>query len=236
MQDDAGLNDQLYCDFFCSGKIMNDWRTIADIRREYGDLELNEKILEANPFNQFKIWFEATLITEKSDPTAMVLSTVDENGWPDSRVVLLKGIENDTFIFYTNYDSNKAIQLQHTPYAALNFYWPQMARQIRIRGRVKRTPREDSDLYFSNRPLESQLSAIASPQSREIVDRQVLEDAFNRLLHEYRQKPVVRPRNWGGFYIIPDEMEFWQGRDNRLHDRFHYLRQNDNWIVRRLAP
>lgn len=215
---------------------MNDWRTIADIRREYGELELSEKLIEADPFNQFKLWFDATMITEKSDPTAMVLSTVDENGWPDSRVVLLKGIEKDTFVFFTNYDSNKAKQLQHTPYAALNFYWPQMARQIRIRGRVKRTSKEESDLYFSSRPLESQLGAIASSQSREIANRQVLEDAFNNLLAEYRQKPVVRPCNWGGFYLIPDEIEFWQGRDSRLHDRFHYFKQHDNWVFRRLAP
>lgn len=215
---------------------MNDWRTIADIRREYGDLELTETIIQPNPIDQFKLWFEATQTTEKSDPTAMVLSTVDEKGWPDSRVVLLKGLEQDTFVFYTNYDSNKSMQLQQTPYAALNFYWPQMARQIRIRGRVKRTGSEQSDAYFSHRPLESQLSAVASPQSSEITDRQVLEDAFNKLLVEHRQTPVIRPQNWGGYYVIPDEMEFWQGRDSRLHDRFHYFKQNGSWVFRRLAP
>lgn len=215
---------------------MADWRTVADIRREYGELELTEDRLEANPFDQFKFWFEATRISEKSDPTAMVLSTVDEKGWPDSRVVLLKGLEKDTFVFYTNYDSNKSIQLQHTPYAALNFYWPQMARQVRIRGRVKRTGESQSDLYFSQRPIESQLSAMASHQSQQLGNRQELEDAFNKLISEYRHKPVIRPRNWGGYYVIPDEMEFWQGRDNRLHDRFHYFRLNDNWVCRRLAP
>lgn len=215
---------------------MTDWRTVADIRREYGDLELTEDRLEANPMDQFKLWFEATRISEKSDPTAMVLSTVDEKGWPDSRVVLLKGIEKDAFVFYTNYDSNKSIQLQHTPYAALNFYWPQMARQVRIRGRVKRTAESHSDLYFSQRPIESQLSAMASHQSQPLANRQELEDAFNKLVNEYRHKPVIRPCNWGGYYVIPDEMEFWQGRDSRLHDRFHYFRQNGNWIGRRLAP
>ena len=215
---------------------MQDWRTIADIRREYGDLNLTEELLEKNPFDQFKLWFEETLVSEKSDPTAMVVSTVDKRGWPDSRVVLLKGIENDTFVFYTNYESSKAIQLQHTPYCALNFYWPQMARQVRIRGRVKRTSKEQSDSYFAKRPVESQLSAMASSQSREVADRKSLEDAFNELVARFGQQPIVRPQNWGGYFVIPDEIEFWQGRDNRLHDRFHYFMQEGRWTFRRLAP
>jgi pyridoxamine 5'-phosphate oxidase len=215
---------------------MQDWRTIADIRREYGDLKLTEKSIEKNPFDQFKRWFEETLVSEKSDPNAMVISTVDKKGLPDSRVVLLKGIDNDAFIFYTNYESNKAIQLQHIAYCALNFYWPQMARQVRIRGRVERTSSEESDSYFVKRPVESQLSAMASPQSRQIANRKFLEDAFNKLVAHHSQQPIVRPQNWGGYRVIPEEIEFWQGRNNRLHDRFHYFIQEGQWISHRLAP
>ncbi|WP_347252417.1 pyridoxal 5'-phosphate synthase, partial [Legionella sp.] len=149
---------------------MNDWRTIADIRREYGDLNLNEEAINECPIAQFKLWFEQGLTTEKSDPTAMVLSTVDEKGRPDSRVVLLKELDEGAFVFYTNYNSIKSLQIQHTPYVALNFYWPQLVRQVRIRGRVKRVSRKQSDVYFASRPLSSQLSAIASPQSQKIID------------------------------------------------------------------
>lgn len=215
---------------------MTEWKTLADIRREYGELSLNEATLKTYPISQFKLWFEEVLANEKSDPTAMVLSTVDEKGHPDSRVVLLKGLEEGAFIFYTNYQSKKSLQLGHTPYAALNFYWPQMVRQVRIRGRVKRVSKEQSDAYFATRPLTSQLSAIASPQSQEIDDRRTLEEALNRLIEEYAQKPIIRPKHWGGYMLIPDEIEFWQGRDNRLHDRIVYYKKKGLWAYRRLAP
>lgn len=215
---------------------MADWRTIADTRRNYGELSLNEEQVEKNPIDQFKIWFAEIVETETSDPTAMVLSTVDERGLPDSRVVLLKGVENNSFVFYTNYDSNKAVQLRHTSYAALNFYWPSMARQVRVRGAVVCASNEQSDSYFSSRPLESQLSSIASPQSREISGRQWLEDEFQKLIAKHGQQAIIRPQNWGGYVVIPDEVEFWQGRDNRLHDRLHYGRKQDDWVRRRLAP
>jgi len=215
---------------------MTDWRTIADVRREYGVLSLNEDEAEKDPFSQFRRWFEEIVAVEKYDPTAMVLSTVDEKGFPDSRVVLLKGIENEAFIFYTNYESTKAVQIMHTPYVALNFYWPVMSRQVRIRGRVKKTATEQSDAYFKSRPLESQLSAVASPQSKKIENRQDLEKAFNKLVSENGQQAVVRPTNWGGYLVLPDEVEFWQGRDNRLHDRLHYFQQQGEWTLRRLAP
>lgn len=215
---------------------MSDFRTIADIRREYGDLRLDEDNLLANPFEQFKQWFKEILVTERNDPTAVVLSTVDEQGWPDSRVVLLKGLEEETFIFYTNYESAKAKQLQHTPYAALNFYWPQMARQVRVRGRVNKVPSETSDAYFASRPHESQLSALASPQSQEIANRKILDEAFNKLLAAHKDAVLIRPQHWGGYCVHPDEIEFWQGRDNRLHDRIQYVKQAGRWHWRRLAP
>ncbi|KGP62355.1 pyridoxine 5'-phosphate oxidase [Legionella norrlandica] len=215
---------------------MSKYRSLADIRRDYGELRLSEDMAEEDPISQFKLWFDDVLQNEKNDPTAMVLSTVDERGFPDSRVVLLKGLDEGNFIFYTNYQSVKAMQIQKHPYAALNFYWPQMARQVRVRGRVKKVSSEQSDTYFSSRPLKSQFSAIVSPQSRQIADRASLEEALNLLIQQHGQEPVVRPDNWGGYMIIPDEIEFWQGRDNRLHDRIHYYRQGNQWLHRRLAP
>ncbi|STX30033.1 pyridoxine 5'-phosphate oxidase [Legionella beliardensis] len=217
---------------------MTDWPTIAGIRREYGNLNLDDNSIEQDPFILFKSWFEEILKVEKSDPTAMVLSTVDTQGHPDSRVVLLKGIENGAFIFFTNYESNKARQLKYMPYAALNFYWPQMARQIRIRGAVEKTTATQSDAYFVTRPLESQLSAIASPQSRPVQDRQTLEASFKRIESLYQQQQqVTRPDYWGGYCLIPNEIEFWQGRDKRLHDRLQYYKDSSNeWLHQRLAP
>lgn len=215
---------------------MKAWKSIADIRREYGDLQLSESLLEANPLDQFKLWFEETSTSEKSDPTAMVLSTVDEEGLPDSRVVLLKGIEEDSFIFYTNYESSKGKQLANKAKAALNFYWPQMARQVRIRGKVKKVSSELSDAYFASRPLESQISAIASAQSIELPNRQILEEKYQKLIFEHHEKAVKRPPNWGGYAVLPDEVEFWQGRDSRLHDRFKYVKENEAWSIKRLAP
>lgn len=215
---------------------MGNWKTLADIRREYGELSLSEGEISNCPITQFKRWFEEVLSVERSDPTAMVLSTADEQGFPDSRVVLLKGLEEDAFIFYTNYQSIKALQLNHTPYAALNFYWPEMARQVRVRGRVKRTSQQQSDTYFASRPLASQLSAIVSAQSQQISDRKSLEEALNKLIAEHGQKAVVRPENWGGYLVIPDGIEFWQGRNNRLHDRIYYYKKKGEWVYCRLAP
>jgi len=216
--------------------IMTKWKDLSDIRRDYGELSFSEDDAQACPIAQFDRWFADVLQTEKSDPTAMVLATVDEQGYPDSRVVLLKGVVEGGFVFFTNYESAKAMQLRHTPYAALNFYWPQMARQVRIRGRVKQTNATQSDTYFASRPIMSQLSAIASPQSTEISGREELEQRLNLLIAAHQQGPVVRPTHWGGYIVIPDEIEFWQGRDNRLHDRVHYYRQKGQWVHRRLAP
>ncbi|CEG55898.1 pyridoxamine 5'-phosphate oxidase [Legionella fallonii] len=215
---------------------MNNFRSLADIRRDYGELSLNDDSISQDPIAQFKLWFEDVLKNEKNDPTAMVLSTADEQGRPDSRVVLLKGLNDGNFVFYTNYQSAKAMQINGNPHAALNFYWPEMARQVRVRGRVKKVDKEQSDQYFSSRPTKSQLSAIVSRQSQEIIDRTVLEKALNDLIQNQQQELVVRPNYWGGYMIVPDEIEFWQGRDNRLHDRIQYFRQKDEWIHRRLAP
>ena len=212
------------------------WPNLASIRRDYGELSLSEAQALSDPLAQFKRWMEEVLQVEKSDPTAMVLSTVDEQGHPDARVVLLKGIESGAFVFYTNYQSAKAMQLNEHPQAALVFYWPQMARQVRVRGRVKKVTAKQSDDYFASRPVYSQFSAIVSPQSDEISSRDELEAGLNKMIAQYGQEPVARPEYWGGYQLLPEEIEFWQGRDNRLHDRIHYFKRQNEWHKRRLAP
>lgn len=215
---------------------MTHWKTISDIRREYGNLSLSEEDANENPIRQYELWFADVVKTEKSDPTAMVLSTVDEHGHPDSRLVLLKEIKDGAFVFYTNYQSPKSKHICAMPYVALNFYWPEMARQIRIRGRAQKISKKQSDDYFYSRPRVSQLSAITSPQSSEINGRAELEQTLNALIAKHQQQPIVRPEYWGGYEVTPDEFEFWQGRDSRLHDRIHYFRQQGKWAHRRLAP
>ncbi|KTC66455.1 pyridoxamine 5'-phosphate oxidase (plasmid) [Legionella adelaidensis] len=215
---------------------MSKWQTLADIRREYGNLTLTEEEALESPIEQFELWFAEVLKSEKSDPTAMVLSTVDERNIPDSRIVLLKEIDKGNFVFFTNYLSAKAVQIRKNPYVALNFYWPETARQVRVRGRVKETSKVKSDAYFASRPLPNQLSALISPQSEEITSREELEKRLNDLIESEQKDPIVRPVHWGGYEVIPDEIEFWQGRDNRLHDRIHYFHENGKWVHRRLAP
>lgn len=213
---------------------MDNLKNFSDIRRDYGSLSLNEEVVLDDPIAQFELWFAEVLEKEQHDPTAMVLSTVDEQGHPDSRVVLLKGISEDHFLFYTNYQSMKGRQLQSEPYAALNFHWPVMARQVRIRGPVKKLSAKESDSYFASRPFKSQLSAIVSPQSQEIRDRRVLEEALNEL--EQSHTTIARPKHWGGYKLAPEQIEFWQGRDNRLHDRIQYIKEATKWLKHRLAP
>ncbi len=214
---------------------MTVWKTMSDIRRDYGQLSLSEENTNDCPIAQFELWFSEVVKTEKSDPTAMVLSTVDDCGHPDSRVVLLKGIVKGSFVFYTNYQSTKSKHMGKIPYVALNFYWPEMARQVRIRGEVKKTTKTQSETYFSSRPINSQIGAAISPQSSEISGRAELERAYDEMVAKH-QEPIMCPINWGGYIVTPSEIEFWQGRDNRLHDRVHYYKQNGKWTHRRLAP
>lgn len=209
---------------------------MADIRREYGNLELTESSIQDSPILQFNYWFEQVIQIEPSDPTAMVLSTVDEEGHPDSRVVLLKGIEKDAFVFFTNYLSTKGKQLSQNNHAALNFYWPNMARQVRIRGTIKKTSSAYSDAYFTSRPFTSQLGALVSPQSQPISSRMILEEKYKSLMEESGNKQIKRPLHWGGYLLEPEFVEFWQGRDNRLHDRILYIKSNEKWDITRLAP
>lgn len=209
---------------------------LADIRRDYGVLGLDEESAVIDPIMQFHNWFDEVLRVNNSDPTAMVLSTTDQRGYPDSRVVLLKGLDAYGFVFYSNYNSTKAQQLLINPQAALNFYWPELSRQVRVRGQIVKTSIEQSNEYFSSRPINSQLSAIISPQSQQIPSRAYLDEQLTALISKQADDMVLRPDYWGGFVLQPSEIEFWQGRDNRLHDRICYVKHGEGWTHHRLAP
>ena len=198
---------------------------------------LDESKVPANPIDFFRRWFNEAIASGSRLPDAMNLATATKDGKPSARMVLLKGVENDGFVFYTNYNSQKARELDENPRAALVLYWTQLDRQVRVEGRVERTSAAESDEYFQTRPRESQLGALASPQSEVIESRDVLEESFRKLDEQYRDQPVARPAHWGGYRLKPELIEFWQNREGRLHDRILYDRQADgSWTIKRLAP
>jgi pyridoxamine 5'-phosphate oxidase len=210
--------------------------SFPDIRREYLGEPLSEAESADDPLQQFTRWFEQVRGTE-SDPTAMVLATATPEGRPSARTVLLKGIDERGFVFYTNYESRKAREMDATGRATLLFFWRSLERQVRIAGAVERVSAAESDAYFESRPLDSRLSVYASRQSDVIANRHVLEDAFERAKRSYGEGPVPRPQWWGGYRVVPDEFEFWQGRASRLHDRLQYVKSADGtWQRQRLAP
>ncbi len=199
--------------------------------------ELDEKDVGTNPIDLFRQWFSAALGCGARLPESMTLATVNSEGKPSARMVLLKGVDDAGFVFYTNYRSRKAREMEQNPQAALVFYWSQLDRQVRVEGRVERVSSQESDDYFKTRPRESQLGAIASPQSEVIESRSFLEARFKELAEEYGDGPVERPAHWGGYRVVPQRIEFWQNREGRLHDRLLYERQDgDSWSVQRLAP
>jgi pyridoxamine 5'-phosphate oxidase len=234
--------------------------SIADLRREYNLTGLRRKDLEADPILQFKRWFEQAQGSQASgrlrkffvrlykrlllmggaelmDLTAMTLATADKEGRPSARVVLLKGVDERGFAFYTNYESRKAQELAENPQAALVFYWSDQERQVCIAGEVGKLSSEESDAYFKTRPHGSRLGAWASKQSGVIRDRAALEEKWKQMEAKYPGEEIPRPAFWGGYLLRPKRMEFWQGRANRLHDRFRYTRQADqSWVIERLSP
>lgn len=214
----------------------NTQSNLAHVRRQYGALALDEHQMDENPILQAQIWLKQATGTEVEDPTAMVLSTVDDQARPDARVVLLKAINENGFVFFTHYGSQKGVQLKQHPYAALTLYWPVLARQLRIRGSILKLTESESNDYFASRPYLSQLSACVSQQSQPIPDRAYLESAIKACRAQYVPGTVPRPDDWGGYIVIPLEIEFWQGRDNRLHDRVQYRLDGQNWRKIRLAP
>lgn len=209
---------------------------IADIRTDYRKASLSEHDVAANPITQFSKWFEEALHAEIPEINAMGLSTVTAEGHPASRIVLLKEIDAHGFVWFTNYESRKGHELAQHPYASLLFHWIELERQVRIEGRVEKTSAEESDSYFAIRPLGSRIGAIASHQSQPVADRQILEKQFTQVQEQVGEHPV-RPAHWGGYRLIPNHMEFWQGRPSRLHDRIAYtLDGNGQWQRQRLQP
>jgi len=198
--------------------------------------ELNEGSINKNPFIQFTKWYESILSSNLNDPTAMMLSTADVNGNPSARIVLLKEIDDRGFVFYTNYESRKGKDLKENPKAALTFFWDELRRQIRIEGRIEKISKEISKKYFSSRPRESQIGAWISEQSSVIPNRKFLENKFDELEEKFSNEEIPLPDFWGGYRVIPNYFEFWQGRENRLHDRICYKKENDEWKLFRLAP
>ena len=210
---------------------------IAALRKDYTRDGLDESSVHSDPFLQFSSWLNEAITAEVYEPTAMVLSTVSSQGAPSSRVVLLKGLDNGSMLFYTNYDSRKGKELMQNPNAALLFFWPELERQVRIEGTVERASAETSTAYFHSRPFESQLGAASSPQSQVIPSRQVLDQRFAELAAINAGRTTIeRPDNWGGFALTPHAIEFWQGRPSRMHDRLRFRKADENWIVERLAP
>jgi len=211
--------------------------TLADLRKEYSLAGLSEKDVAKDPYRQFEKWFQEAEAAKVHEPNAAVLATAARDGRPSARMVLLKAVDGRGFVFYTNYHSRKGRELESNPRAAYLFPWVALERQVVVEGAVARVAKEESEAYFHSRPRASQLAAWASPQSTIISGRDVLEEAMRAVERKYSGVDAPRPPNWGGFRIIPDSVEFWQGRRNRLHDRLRYRRdESDAWIVERLAP
>lgn len=198
---------------------------------------LDEQRIERDPIKQFQLWFDDAIAAKLPMPDATSLATVTPDGRPTARMVLLKQVDADGFVFFTNYQSSKARQLEINPYAALVFYWPQLERQVRVEGKVEKTSAEESAAYFRTRPRESQIGAWASPQSEVISAREILEQRAHELAEQYCDREIDCPMHWGGFRLLPDRIEFWKGRVGRLHDRILYELQPDgSWTIKRLAP
>jgi len=209
---------------------------ISEIRNDYTLRQLNELDVDSDPFVFFNEWLNEAIDSECNEPTAMTLATSTFDGKPSARIILLKGADKEGFTFYTNYDSRKGSQILQNPYGALLFFWPELQREIRIEGAIKKADEEQSDDYFKSRPTKSQISAWASPQSKVIPSRKYLESLKSDFQEEFSRRTIPRPANWGGYILVPTLFEFWQGRANRLHDRIQYTLQNDEWIIERLAP
>jgi pyridoxamine 5'-phosphate oxidase len=208
---------------------------IADLRQEYMRAGLTEADALPDPYAQFERWFGEAMAAGVPLANAMTLATVGADGAPDARVVLLKGIAQGGFVFYTNYQSRKGRQLAARPEACLVFLWSQLERQVRIAGRVAKVAAGDADAYFETRPLGARLSAWASAQSAPVADRAALERAMDQARARFGERPP-RPAHWGGYRLVPERIEFWQGRENRLHDRLLYRRAEGAWQIERLAP
>lgn len=213
-------------------------KAIANLRKDYTLQDLNETEVNPNPFVQFKKWFDQALSSNIPEPNAMTVATTTTQGKPSARMVLLKDFDERGFVFYTNYNSQKGQELAENPQASLVFWWAELERQVRIFGRVEKVSDAESDKYFYSRPFNSRLGAWVSNQSEVIESREVLEQRLQQLTEKYQNQDIPRPSHWGGIRVIPREIEFWQGRSSRLHDRLVYTRNriDDSWKIQRLSP
>ncbi|MCG6167470.1 pyridoxamine 5'-phosphate oxidase [Leptospira sanjuanensis] len=210
---------------------------IAEIRTSYTLSSLDIEDAGNDPVLFFQKWFQEAVLSEVAEVNAMTLATASKDGRPDARTVLLKGITNDSFVFYTNYESRKGKEMDENPRACLVFFWSELERQVRIEGSVSKVSREESEEYFHSRPRESQIGAATSPQSEEIPDRKFLEERYQKLISKYEGKEIDLPSNWGGYAVHPERIEFWQGRSSRLHDRIVFEKKSDSsWRKFRIAP
>jgi len=209
--------------------------SIAQLRKNYTFGQLSEAEVSPNPLDLFQVWFDQAIKAECPEPNSMTLATADVAGNPSARIVLLKGADSTGFTFFTNYESQKGKELAARPHAALLFHWHELERQVRIKGAVERVSPAESDAYFHSRPAASRIGAWASPQSSEIPNREFLEEAEKRFVADFGNQPP-RPEHWGGYRLHPTEIEFWQGRPSRLHDRIHYQLDGAQWRITRLAP
>jgi pyridoxamine 5'-phosphate oxidase len=209
---------------------------LASIRREYALRELSRKTVDPDPFTQFSCWMDEALKAEVPDATAMTLSTVDADGRPSARVVLLKGVDAAGLVFFTNYGSKKARDIEANAFVSLHFFWRELERQLSVRGTASRVSREESEAYFATRPRDSQIGAWASSQSSELASREDLEARVAEISLEYEGRDVPCPPFWGGFQVAPVSFEFWQGRVSRLHDRISYRLDGHDWKISRLSP
>ncbi len=210
--------------------------SISDLRRDYRQQALLETEVNANPILQFQSWFEQAVQAELPEPNAMTLGTVSADHQPSARMVLLKGFDQQGFVFYTNYLSRKGQDLAQRPWAALVFWWAELERQVRIEGKVMKVSDSETEAYFESRPRSSQLGAWASDQSQVISDRNILDQRLQELEQKYQNQPIPRPPHWGGYRVTPHLIEFWQGRTSRLHDRLCYRYTDETWTLERLSP
>lgn len=210
--------------------------SIADLRLNYTRQELIETDVDPNPIKQFQTWFDQAMAADIIEPNAMTIATATKEGMPSARIVLLKGLDERGFVFYTNYESRKGQELLDNPHASLVFWWGVLERQVRIEGWVEKISDEETIAYYRSRPVGSQLGAWASDQSRVIPNREVLEQRLDDLTQHYQNQDIPRPPHWGGFRVVPQAIEFWQGRPSRLHDRLRYRLVDGSWKIERLAP
>jgi pyridoxamine 5'-phosphate oxidase len=215
---------------------MCDSNELEDLRKKYSLIDLNEKSVNRNPFEQFDIWFKEVIDSKITEPSAMIVSTASRMGIPAVRTVLLKSYDSRGFVFFTNYESKKAKDLAENPKAAILFLWKEIERQVRISGSIAKISKEESELYFRSRSLESQLGAWASKQSSMIPNREYLLSNYEKYKRQYEGKEIPLPPFWGGYRVIPAEFEFWQGRESRLHDRICYSIKGYGWHIFRLSP